>query len=185
MLVPLSELKATALLLHVAVTPAGNPLTARLTVPVYVPLPTIVITFVADWPWRKDSELDAGVTDSVGGVSVTDSETVAVDVTVVEAADATWELRVSVALPAAAVELPVNVSVQTTAPALVTVGALHDAVNPFGNPDATLIEDPAAPLATVNPPNGVPVTVTVAVPSDNIDTDPGATASLIAGACCT
>jgi hypothetical protein len=106
-------------------------------------------------------------------------------VTVVAAADATRELRLSVALPAAAVPLPVNVSVQTTAPALVTEGALHDAVNPFGIPDATLIVDPAAPLATVNPPNGVPVTVTVAVPRDNIETDPGATASLIAGACCT
>jgi len=59
--------------------------------------------------------------------------------------------------------LPVKVSVHTTAPALVTEGALHDAVNPFGNPDWTPIDDPAALLATVNPLNGVAVTVTVDV----------------------
>jgi hypothetical protein len=102
---------------------------------------------------------------------------------VVEVADDTKALRLSVELPAPALELPFSVSVHTTAPAGVKVGALQDAVNPFGKPDAMLMVDPAAPLATVNPPNGVPVTVKVAVPRDCIDTDPGATASLIAGAC--
>jgi hypothetical protein len=106
-------------------------------------------------------------------------------VTVLPLADTTWELRLSVALPAAAAGLPVKVSVHTTAPALVTEGALHDAVNPFGNPDWTPIDDPAALLATVNPLNGVAVTVTVDVPSDCIDTDPGATTSATVGVCCT
>jgi hypothetical protein len=116
-------------------------------------------------------------------VNVTDIGRDAVDVTVVLEADATTELRLSVALPAAAVALPVKVSVHTTAPALVTEGALQDAMNPFGNPDATLIVDPTALPATANPPIAVPVTVTVAVPSDCIVTDTGATASLMAGAC--
>jgi hypothetical protein len=49
-LVPVSEAKVTALLLHVAVTPVGNPLTARLTIPVYVPFPAMVNTSVPDLP---------------------------------------------------------------------------------------------------------------------------------------
>lgn len=84
-----------------------------------------------------------------------------------------------------AVGLPVSVRVEVTAPPAVRVGVLQVPVNPFGKPEATLMVDPAAPLATVNPPTGVAVTVTEAVPRDCIEIEAGAAVSLIPGACCT
>jgi hypothetical protein len=148
-------------------------------------LPANVSTSVAEAPWRNASELAAAVIVNVGGVSVTYTGTAAAAVYVVPAADTTCALKLSEDVPATAVGLPVNVSFETTAPAEFTVGVLHVPVNPFGNPDATLMLDPAAPFATVTPPTGVAVTVNVAVPSDCIEIEAGATASLIPGACWT
>jgi len=87
--------------------------------------------------------------------------------------------------PATAVILPVSVRVQTTAPELATVGALKAAVNPFGNPEAMPIVDPAAPPATAMPPAGVATNWTCAEERDLRDTDPGDTASVTPGACAT
>ena len=78
-------------------------------------------------------------------------------------------------LPAAAVELPVSVSVQTTAPDEFTAGALHVVVKPLGSPEATEIVAPAAPVCTTIPPVGVAVTKTVVVESDCTETEAGAT----------
>ena len=97
----------------------------------------------------------------------------------------TLALRPSVEVPATAVALPASVIVHTTAPPELTVGALKDAVNPFGNPEATVMLDPAPPAATVIPPTGVAVTVTVEDDRDCIETDAGDEASVIPGAACT
>jgi hypothetical protein len=70
-LVPLSEESVTGLLLQVAVTPAGNPLAVRVTAPLYVPLPASVTRSVAEAPCKTASELEAVVSESVGGVKVT------------------------------------------------------------------------------------------------------------------
>jgi hypothetical protein len=94
-------------------------------------------------------------------------------------------LRESVELPAAALELPVSVNVQETAPATVTTGALDTAVKPFGTPDAIERIDPAAPVGIATPPSGVAVTVTVAVASDCTETDAGDATSCTPAACCT
>jgi hypothetical protein len=91
----------------------------------------------------------------------------------------------SVDVPAAAAELPTKVSVQTTAPADVTVGLLEDTVNPLGNPDIRLRLDPVAPAAARTPPTGVAVTVAVAVEVDGTEIDCGDTLSFTPGACCT
>jgi len=87
-------------------------------------------------------------------------------------------------VPATADELPVNVNVHTTAPAEFIRGVLKAAVNPFGNPEATLIVDPAADAAVI-PPTGVAVTVTVAVERACTETLAGETVSKMPGACCT
>jgi len=79
----------------------------------------------------------------------------------------------------------VSVSVHTTAPAVVTPGALQAAVNPFGNPEATLMLAPAAPLAAVTPPKPVAVTVNFAVAKLCMEAEAGDTANVIPGACCT
>jgi hypothetical protein len=106
-------------------------------------------------------------------------------VVAVPVADFNIALKLSEEVEATAAGLPVSVRVQTTVPAAFTDGALHVAVIPVGNPEATPIVDPAALLATVSPPTGVPVTVSAAVPSDCIDIDAADAVNLIAGACCT
>ena len=67
-----------------------------------------------------------------------------------------------------ALALPVRVSVLTTAPAEVILGALHKAVMPLGNPEAMLRLDPLAPASATTAPCGVSVTVAVAVERDGI-----------------
>ena len=98
---------------------------------------------------------------------------------------ATFAVRPSVEVPAAALELPVSVNVHTTAPAGVTLGALHVAANPLGSPEATPMLEPAAPAGIAAPPTGVAVTITVAADSDDTETDAGETASVTPGACST
>jgi hypothetical protein len=85
--------------------------------------------------------------------------------------------RNSVEEPATALEEPVRVSVQMTAPAGVTVGLLQEAEKPLGRPEATLMLDPLAPVGTFNPPVGVAVTVTVAEESDCMESEVGETAN--------
>ena len=97
----------------------------------------------------------------------------------------TFALRLNVALPTAAVELPASVSVHTTAPPVFTVGAPKVAVTPLGSPEATLIVAPVAPVGTVTPPTGVAVTVTVLVDVATMETEVGEAVNWIAGACCT
>lgn len=72
----------------------------------------------------------------------------------------TRALKLSADDDAEAAELPVNVRVQETTPDALKCGALHEAVSPLGSPDAAPIVAPAAPLAAVNPPIGIAVTVT-------------------------
>jgi hypothetical protein len=77
------------------------------------------------------------------------------------------------------------VSVHTTAPAWFKLAALQDAVTPLGNPDTTLMLDPAAPVATIRPPTGAAVTVTVVVDKDFMEADVGEAPSVAPGACST
>jgi len=66
-----TEFNVTGLLLHFAVTPAGNPLTVRLVGPLYVPFPASVTTSDIAAPCATTSALDAAVTVNAGGVKVT------------------------------------------------------------------------------------------------------------------
>jgi len=131
------------------------------------------------------SALEDAVTVSVGGVAVTVSGMLALAVTAAPVAGATFAARLRVAAPAVALEPPFSVSVHTTLPAAVRLGALHAATIPLGNPAAIVMVDPAAPAAGFSPPVGVAVTVAVALPIDCIDTETGETASVIPGACVT
>jgi hypothetical protein len=131
------------------------------------------------------SELAAVVIVNDGGVCVTDNGTAATAVYVFPSVPTTCALKLNEVVLVTAVGLPVSVSVEATAPAAVTVGVLHVPVRPFGNPETTLMLEPAAAVATFIPPSGVAVTVTVAELSDCIEIEAGATASLIPGACCT
>jgi hypothetical protein len=181
-LVPLSEESVTGLPLHDAVTPAGKPLTLRVTAPLNVPFPASVTRSATDVPCPTTSELEAVVSVSVGGVNVTAMGKVVLALYVLPFAAAMLALKFSVDEPATALELPAKVSVHVTTPAELMVGKLHDAVNPLGNPEATPIDDPAAPAGTFAPPCGVAVTVTVAVASDCTETDAEDTASVMPAA---
>jgi hypothetical protein len=93
--------------------------------------------------------------------------------------------RLRVDVPAMALVLPVSVIVRNMAPAEVTPGAPHEAVKPLGNPEAMLMVDPVAPVAKTAPPTGVPVTVTVAVARDGIESVCGDTVIRTPGVGCT
>ena len=95
---------------------------------------------------------------------------------------ATLALKFSVDVPAAALELPASDNIHDTTPDELTVGELHDAVKPFGNPEVTPMVDPAAPLAAFAAPTGVADTVTEAVASDCTETDAEDTASVMPAA---
>jgi hypothetical protein len=97
-------------------------------------------------------------------------------------ANAAFRLRADV--DAIAWALPVSVSFQTTAPAELTLGALQDAVIPFGNPDM-LMDDPFPPVATTAPPTGVRVIVAVAVEDDGMAIACGETVSTAPTTGCT
>ena len=90
--------------------------------------------------------------------------------------------RLKVDVPAIALALPVSVSFQDRAPAGVTLGALHAAVNPFGNPAVMLMLDPVAPVGKMAPPTGVAVTVTVFTEIGNVEIVCGDTFSKMPGA---
>jgi len=181
----LPALSVSGLELHVAVTPLGSPLTLRVTAPDKVPFPARVTTSVTLLPCPTASEAEAGVSESVGGVSVTVMGTVDVAVNACPVTDMIWALRPSVDEPATALALPVSVSVHATVPAEVRLGLPHAAVNPLGNPEAMPMLDPAALLATAAPPIGVAVTVTAAVPRDCIETETGEAASVNPADCIT
>jgi len=181
---PLPFASAIPFALQVAVTPLGNPLTFNVTAPLKVAFAVNVIASVAVLPCTRLTVLDAAASASVGGVSETVSGRFALTVTADPLFGAIFAVNPSVDVPAAADELPVNVSVHTTAPAAFTEAALQLAVIPFGNPDATLMVEPAAPLATAVPPTGVAVTCTVVDPSDCIAAA-GAAVSVKFGPCVT
>ena len=86
-------------------------------------------------------------------------------------------VRLSVDVPATALALPVSVSTRNRVPADVTLGAPHAAVMPFGNPEAMLMVDQPALGTKTAPPQGVAVTVTVAVERDVIHSVCGDTAN--------
>lgn len=182
---PLPTVSDFAFALHVAVTPLGKPLTLIVTVPLNVAFPVRVITFVAVFPCTKPTVLEAVARESVGGVNETVSGRLALAVTTEPLFSATFAVSARVAVPAKAVVLPVSVSVHTTAADEVTDAELQLAVTPFGNPDAMLMLDPPAPLATAAPLTGVAVTVTVVEPSDCIDADAGEAAKMKFGPCVT
>jgi hypothetical protein len=104
--------------------------------------------------------VEADETDRDGGDRVTLSGNEPVAEKVAFAAEITRALKLRADDPATAPELPVSVRVQEITPDALKCGALHAAVIPLGSPEVTLIVDPAAPLAAVNPPTGVAVTVT-------------------------
>jgi hypothetical protein len=171
--------------LHDAVTPLGNPLTLSVTGPLYVPFAVKIIASVAVLPCTALTVPDAVASASVGGVSETVSGRFALAVTVEPLFGAIFAVSPSVALPAAAAELPVSISVHTTAPVEGTDAELQLAVIPFGSPDATLMLDPAAALGTAAPPTGVAVTVTAIEPRDCIETAVGEAANVKLGPCVT
>jgi hypothetical protein len=86
--------------------------------------------------------------------------------------------RLRVDVPAIAFVLPVSVNFQTKAPAELTLGTLHAAAKPFGNPAGMLM---LAPARTA-PPTGVAVTVTVFAEMDKTESVCGDTFSRIPGA---
>ena len=93
--------------------------------------------------------------------------------------------RLRVDVPAMALALPVSVNVRNRIPAEVIPGAPHEAVIPFGNPEAMLILDqPALPISTA-PPKGAPVTVTVPDETEVIASVCGDTPSTTPRASCT
>lgn len=94
-------------------------------------------------------------------------------------------VRLSVDVPAMALALPVSVSARNRIPADVRPGALHEAVIPFGNPEAMLMVDQPVLATKTAPPKGVAVTVTVAVEGDVIDSVCGDTANTTPSAGCT
>jgi hypothetical protein len=182
---PASELSVTGLLLHEAVTPLGKPLTLRVTAPLYAELPVSVIRSVTVLPWITDVEPAAAASVREGGVTVTVNGRFWLAEYFVPLLAKTSALRPKVTVDAAALELPVRVSVQTAAPAELTLGAFHEAVIPLGRPEDTAIVEPAALLATVAPPTDVAVTVTVEVAKEFMLTDAGETARVTPAACCT
>jgi hypothetical protein len=171
--------------LHDAVTPLGNPLTLRVTAPVKAPFAVKVITFVTVLPCTRLTVLNAVASESVGAVCEMVNGRLALADTVAPVFGAIFADKPSVAVPDTAVELPVSVSVHTTAPDAVIDAALQVAVTPFGSPDATLMLDPLAPLATAMPTAGVAVTVTVVEPIDCIEAVVGAAVNVKLGACAT
>jgi hypothetical protein len=94
-------------------------------------------------------------------------------------------VRLSVDVPAMALALPVSVSTRNRVPADVRPGAPHAAVIPFGNPEAMLRVDQPALVTKTAPPQGVAVTVTVAVERDVIHSVCGDTANATPSAGCT
>jgi hypothetical protein len=86
------------------------------------------------------------MTPGAESVTVIGSAALAVETAAV-VADVTLAVRFTVDSPAATAELPVNVSVQATAPLGRKVGALQEAVNPIGSPEA--ISMLGAPMSAV------------------------------------
>lgn len=70
-LLPLSAESVTGLLLQPAVTPAGRPLTLKLTAPVKVPFPASVTSSVPHLPCTMAAAAEEVVSESAGGVRVT------------------------------------------------------------------------------------------------------------------
>jgi hypothetical protein len=91
-------------------------------------------------------------------------------------------VRFRVEVPAAAVALPVSVSVQATVPAAVRDGELQLAVKPLGNPEARVMVDPAAAVLATTPPTGVAVTVAVVLASERAAIVVGETLNCTLGA---
>jgi hypothetical protein len=92
-------------------------------------------------------------------------------------------LKVEVLVTAAL--LPFSVRVRTETPAEVMLAAPHEAVKPFGNPEAMVMVDPALFVANATPPTGVAATVIVAVERDGTEIACGDTCSKTPGAACT
>jgi hypothetical protein len=93
--------------------------------------------------------------------------------------------RLRVDVPAMALALPVNVNVRNKVPVEVKPGAPHEAVIPFGNPEAMLIVDQPALATRTAPPRGAAVTITVAEERDGIESICGDTANATPSADCT
>jgi hypothetical protein len=90
--------------------------------------------------------------------------------------------KLSVPLLATAVGVPLSVSVQLTVFEVV-VGLLQVAVIPVGKPEAIATLAPAAFDGTVTPPIPVAVSVTEAVPIEDIDSEECDSDILTPGAC--
>jgi hypothetical protein len=131
-----------------AVTPVGNPVAARVTVPLNPLAPVTVIVLVPVLPWTTDRLVGKAESEKLGpAVTETLTEVDAVSVLEVPLIVTVTGLVVTVALPLA-------VSVRTCVPE--TVPAANDAVTPLGSPVAARVTVPLNPFA--------PVTVIVLVP---------------------
>jgi hypothetical protein len=85
-------------------------------------------------------------------------------------------------LLAIAFTLPVRVTVQLTV-LVVMVGELQVAATPVGRPDVIAAVAPAPPAGTVTPPSAAAVSVTEAVPIEDIDNEECDSDILTPGAC--
>jgi hypothetical protein len=131
-----------------AVTPVGNPVAARVTVPLNPLAPVTVTVLVPVPPWATDTLVGKAEIVKLGP-AVTETSTEVDAVSVLEV-----PLMITVAGLVVTVALPLAVSVSTCVP--VTVPAANDAVTPLGSPVAARVTVPLNPFA--------PVTVMVLVP---------------------
>jgi hypothetical protein len=93
-----------------------------------------------------------------------------------------WLAKLSVPVPATAVGVPVSVKFQLTE-FVVVVGPVQLAVTPVGRPAAIATLAPAASEGTVTPPIPVAVTVSDAVPIEDIFSAECESTMVDAGAC--
>jgi hypothetical protein len=126
---PLSPLSATGLLLHDAVTPLGNPLTLRLTAPLYVASPTSEIASVTVFPCTTVRVLEAAP------IAMEGAATTCTVICLLAETPSPPAVTVIVAEPAAPEDEAVSVSVEDPLSLLSVIGLLlHDAVTPLGSP---------------------------------------------------
>ena len=126
---PLSPFSVTGLLLHDAVTPLGNPLTVKLTAPLYVALPASEIASVTVLPCTTVKELEAAP------MAIEGAATTCTVICLLAEAPSPPAVTVIVAVPAVAADEAVSVSVEEPLSLLSEIGLLlHDAATPLGSP---------------------------------------------------
>jgi len=123
-----------------AVTPAGRPVAARVTLPVKPFAPVTVMVLVSVLPWTTDCDVEVGASVKLGG-------TLTVRVMVVDAVRLP-EVPVIVMVAGPVVAVLLAVSVRTLDPLVGLVTKL--AVTPLGRPVAASVMLPVNPFTPVS-----------------------------------